>query len=174
MIFHPISASACIFFTPLALPAELQISLDQEKRDKLKTNIDASVWGAFIGGEERNTKGSKVLKFYLGGRLKGEVPNIINVETDKTDIILATRIYHLNLRRVHEDLWTEIDVPQDFLNWDEEACRIAPYESRCSLFRLKQGEIKNHCLAYIKATSPFTCKYRKQLPKACLPYLSGD
>ena len=163
-------AFACSVAFHVPLPADLKSFIETEKQnEQLKSDIQAAVWGAFLGHEPEQSENLQTLRFYVGGVLKGDIPERIKVKTDKGYLVSGGTIYYLNLKKIDDELWTDIDVPQDHLDWDDVACSLNPISARCALYQIRHGEIKKSCITYIKRMN-FGCGYFEKLPQTCMQY----
>lgn len=164
-------AHACLFgnWDPLTLSLQ-QLRDSNEKNVALKSDIDAAVWGVFLDKHSDIADRRRPLSFSVGGKFKGNISDEIKIITSQTTIITDRQIYHLNLRQIHDDLWTDIRIPQVKLNWDEIACDMDPKSTRCSIYQLRQSEIKYNCIAYLRQMSG--CWFVSEIPKVCEPYVN--
>ncbi len=166
-------ANACVIYHDAPSQGDLRalIKLDEKlaKETKLKSQIDASVWGVFLENPSDTLAQKGYSPFKVGGRSKGDAADIIRVVTRQRNVKLGTEIYQLNLRKIDEQRWTDVGVPQHELNWGPEVCVISPDSSRCQLHKLKQKEIKNACHIAILETY-LGCLSFNAIPKMCLQY----
>ena len=163
-------AFACSFIQKAPLPDDLKALIKKERQaQKIKSNIEVAVWGAFLGHQPEQSKAPKVLSFYVGGKLKGDVPDRIKIKTDKGSLISGGTVYYMNLKKIDDDIWTDMNVPQDHLNWDEVACSLDPNGARCTIYQTQHSEIKESCIAYIRKAAWY-CAYGETLPRACIQY----
>lgn len=155
-------ALACSFLTQQKLPEETEALFELEQKDLVKTKIDAVVWGVFTDHQPL----PEAVRFHVGEVIKGPIENQIDIKTDQADLILGTEVYYLNLRKVDDKYWTDIDVPQDHLDWERESCEIDSSTARCAKYMLKLEKIKGLCLSAIKEQYS-GCVYPTELPKIC-------
>jgi len=164
---------ACMIGGPMPSQAELvslkKLDTQIEEENKVKTAIDAAVWGVVLDTSADRTIQNRTLKFRVEDVYKGDIGGDIFIFTDRHDIISAGEIYHLNLRQIDKNLWTDIGIPQIKYDWYELACQLKPKSTRCQIYQARQFHIKNRCIPFIEQMFS-GCFGINQFPKVCKPY----
>ena len=172
-VFTASPAHSCMILEDAPSREDLRALQTLSKRiveeTKIKSQIDASVWGVFLDSPSDSLKENGYARFKVGGVSKGQLRQIIHIVSTRRDVTLGTEIHKLNLRKIDKSRWTDVGVTQQELNWGAEVCKISPDNSRCKLHQIEKGQIKELCKVFIRETY-YGCLAYTAIPDMCEQY----